>query len=237
MSVGVTSLVPGVYALVTTPVTSAPGTNSSVAASTDPQVSSGSESKGEWSASCHMPPLPRRQVAAARVPTRLVEGQSSLAAVAAGGWQYFDIPLRSVPVGATYWASVVELTGSTRVWSISNGSFPTAALWAQAPPAVVGVQLVTYAPGSAGYNPGPTGTLIVGVYGATGAAFTITFGSAATVVELLVRVAIPLPSPPIVESNPPAPPLCSPACPSPRPSRRGSTPTTRCASAALPRAT
>lgn len=207
VSVGVTSLVPGVYALVTTPVTSAPGTNVTANAVTDPRE------------------------AAARQPTRLVEGQTSLAAVSAGGWQYFATPLRNVAAGSTYWASVVELTGTTRVWALSNGSFPTPTSFTQSPPAVMGVQLVTYAPGSAGYSAGqPGAALVVGVYGNSGAVFTITFGASSTVVELLVSPARVLRGSAFATLALPAPP-CSPASRSPPPSPAASTRTTRCASA------
>ena len=153
LSVGVTSLVPGSYSI----VTASSSANASFLS---------------------------------RSATRLVEGQSSLAAVPAGGWQYFDMPLRNVPSSSSYWASIVEVSGSTRVFAVSDGTFPSPSRFTRTPPAVLGVQLISYEPGSPGFRTGNGATLVVGVFGFTGAVFTITFGTRSTVVELLVSTCV-----------------------------------------------
>jgi hypothetical protein len=82
----------------------------------------------------------------------------------------------------------ISSAGSTRIFSASNGSFPVNPTFVQqSSPAVAGVQLITYGPGSVGYTP-VGGTLIVGVFGFTGSTFTVSAGVSGSVVELLVSV-------------------------------------------------
>jgi hypothetical protein len=173
LSVGVTAVSPGTFALVTSPTVARGGS---------------------------------MQAAAQGSASRLVSGQVALGAVSAGQLQFFYLPLRNVVAwGATYWVSVVELVGesewervkwfrrdvtllstagSTRVYASSDGSFPTRTAYQQTSPTVAGVQLISYSPATPGYN--PIGTLIVAVYGFTGAVFSVSAGMTGSLVELLV---------------------------------------------------